>query len=290
MLSRLRRNKLLLILIDILLRPLLVFLGFTKPTKSQFLLPVSGNYVGELRIQSLVLLHKYYLKKVGWHESKKYNLPIRDGNHIPWITYSALEFLLQLNLRELKVLEFGSGSSTIFFARNSKVVISFEENALYLEETSKAILGTNSKVLPIVPTLKDEIVEYELNEKHFEYFKRDLEILETEGNFYSKQRDFAKNVISNIMMNWDSPDLVFIDGGFRNLQMLIAASRTNNDLIVVLDNSEREEYKLGILELKASGFLEIPFEGLGPLNYYSWRTSFFVKSFNSLSKLLIEVK
>ena len=53
----------------------------------------------------------------------------------PWFNMAAVEFLDTLDLSKYRVLEFGSGSSTLYFAQKCKSVKSFEMNSLYFEYT-----------------------------------------------------------------------------------------------------------------------------------------------------------
>jgi hypothetical protein len=258
-------------------------LGFKKETSSSNL-PKSRNYVGELRIQALVLLHHHYLQKVGWHESKTHNLSIQNNIHVPWITYPALTFLYTLNLESKTILEFGSGSSTVYFSKRAFALTSFEESCEYIEAVKQLVEGTPSQIIALVPNTNTDR-KINLSDLQTKALQKDIETLRREGNIYEYDEYFGKIVLHNILNNWGDPDLIFIDGGFRNLELLLASESDNEDLIVILDNSDREEYSIGISALRNAGFVEIQFEGLGPLNYYSWRTSFFLKKIESIVNL-----
>jgi len=57
----------------------------------------------------------------------KENRPVdAERAPIPWITYPALEFLSQFDYAESDVFEFGSGNSTLFWARRARNVVSIE--------------------------------------------------------------------------------------------------------------------------------------------------------------------
>jgi hypothetical protein len=60
--------------------------------------------------------------------SLEYNTLNLDIN-APWITLSAQEALLDVNLNKTIVVEYGSGISTFYFVRNAKKCFSFEDNA-----------------------------------------------------------------------------------------------------------------------------------------------------------------
>jgi hypothetical protein len=53
-----------------------------------------------------------------------------DSAHkpIPWFTYPAIEYLKQLDLKEKKIFEWGSGNSSRFFAERCKEIVSVESN------------------------------------------------------------------------------------------------------------------------------------------------------------------
>ena len=55
----------------------------------------------------------------------------------PWLTYSAIIALEEVIKPDFKILEFGSGGSTVFFADNAKSVFSFESNENFIS-TEKA--------------------------------------------------------------------------------------------------------------------------------------------------------
>jgi hypothetical protein len=50
----------------------------------------------------------------------------RSGDPLPWYTYSATEFLKQLDFTTRSVFEYGSGNSTLFWARRARRVVSVE--------------------------------------------------------------------------------------------------------------------------------------------------------------------
>jgi hypothetical protein len=55
------------------------------------------------------------------------------GSAIPWMTYSAIEYLKQFDLSDRTVLEFGSGSSTEFWASRAKQVTSVENDRAWYD-------------------------------------------------------------------------------------------------------------------------------------------------------------
>jgi hypothetical protein len=56
----------------------------------------------------------------------------RDGNPIPWITYPAIEYLSQLDFRQQLIFEFGSGYSTLYWARRARRVVAVEHDSSWI--------------------------------------------------------------------------------------------------------------------------------------------------------------
>src|SRR5687767_14656423 len=65
----------------------------------------------------------------GWLESARTRRPITsDGKPIPWICYSAIDFLSSRVRRDWRVCEFGSGNSTLWWAERVASVVSVEHD------------------------------------------------------------------------------------------------------------------------------------------------------------------
>lgn len=52
---------------------------------------------------------------------------------VPWFSYAAIDFLADYLTQELTVCEYGSGGSTLFFARRVESVFTIEDNAHWFE-------------------------------------------------------------------------------------------------------------------------------------------------------------
>ena len=62
---------------------------------------------------------------------------LKEG--IPWITPGAFRQLLEIIQPDFKVFEWGSGGSTVFFARDCASVTSIEHNKLWIPRTKKML-------------------------------------------------------------------------------------------------------------------------------------------------------
>jgi hypothetical protein len=228
-----------------------------------------------------------YLITSGWFESKLNNSSYFAGEYHPWITFSAINFLNRLTLKNLSVLEFGSGASTIYFSSRSKKVVSFEFDSDYY---------------PIIKAATREYTNLEiyefgflshLNSKNFE-LSPEFEISEaldtcmiTDLNLFGLNAKyiFEKDHYIKIKNSIQEADLIFIDGGPRNTELLLSAIHARHNTIILVDNTDSDYLKNGIWMLRLYGFKEIPFAGLGPLNPYESQTSIFIKNLDSFSDI-----
>lgn len=81
-----------------------------------------------------------YLQKIGWDKSFRLKQPLdHDLQPLPWYTYSAIEYIKQLDFSEREVFEYGSGNSTIFWSKLAKRVVSIENNREWYEIVSQNI-------------------------------------------------------------------------------------------------------------------------------------------------------
>lgn len=68
-----------------------------------------------------------YLASRGQTDSVRFGIPVdRNNSSIPWFTYPFIDFLEDMDLQGLNVLEFGAGQSTLYWQRKGCSVLSFE--------------------------------------------------------------------------------------------------------------------------------------------------------------------
>lgn len=186
-----------------------------------------------------------YLEQVGWFRSVDEGLPVdRDGNCLPWFTFSAISFLKGRINSKFSVFEYGSGNSTLWWSKRVARVVSYEHDAKWFE-TLRSIVPAN-----------------------VEYFHVPLEY----GGDYSKAiRDYH-----------NAFDVVVIDGRDRVQCARNAIGALKKWGVFIWDNSDRSTYEEGYQFLRDQGFKRLDFEGLGPINDYQWSTSVFYRDENCL--------
>jgi hypothetical protein len=168
-----------------------------------------------------------------WECLDKYN------NKIPWYTYPAIEYLNNLDFSSKVIFEFGSGNSSSYWSKKSKLVISVEHNKEWYEKV-ESTTNNNQRLL-----LCQDNIEYE----------------------------------NSITTNGQKFDVIIIDGIRRPECSKVIAAALNKDseegFMVILDNSDwyKETSKFLRDELN---LIEVDFHGFGPINNYTWTTSIFL--------------
>jgi predicted O-methyltransferase YrrM len=83
------------------------------------------------RVLGNLILHPQYISRCVAHNVINGKTPL--DLEIPWFSYAAIDFLESFVKPEMSVFEYGSGGSTVFFARRAKRVISVEDNPKWYE-------------------------------------------------------------------------------------------------------------------------------------------------------------
>ena len=183
----------------------------------------------------------------------------------PWITFSSIEFLEKILTKDMIVYEYGTGGSTLFFAKRAKKVYSVEHDKEWFERVSKVIEQKGYKNWHGV--LSKPISTSLLLDRN----SSDLD------NCMSSSPEFQgqsfKSYVTNIDLYPDSYfDLIFIDGRARCSCFKQAISKIKNNGYIVWDNTDRQAYFQTIQE--APRYLEfIDFPGASPYVDFFTRTS-----------------
>ena len=185
------------------------------------------------------------LEAEGWFDSVKAGMPIDSkGNPIPWFPYSATHFLSYRIKADMDVFEYGSGNSTLWWAKQVSSVISYEHDLIWFKSLSQ------------------------LMPDNVQYVYCDLK----GDSQYSRALLGYKN----------SFDIIVIDGRDRVNCALNSVGALSNEGVIIWDDSDRPRYKDGCSYLRSCGFRQLAFTGLGPINNYMWCTSIFYRDGNCL--------
>lgn len=137
----------------------------------------------------------------------------------PWWGRSVIDLIKKHLNKSMRVFEWGSGNSTLFWSKYVEEVVSIEHNRNWYE-----------KMLNIVS----------------ENVKLNYYELEYDG-------DYCKAILKEK----DYFNIILVDGRDRVECMKNAVKYLTEDGILILDNSEREYYKLGDDFLKRNGFRKL---------------------------------
>jgi len=139
---------------------------------------------------------------------------------LPWYTYPAIEYLSQLDFRQKRVFEFGSGNSSLFWAARSRAVISIENDRCWFERMDK---------------LRPANLQIKLCETRETYVDS---LGQMDGGF----------------------DVIIVDGSFRYDCAAAVARKLNAGGLVILDNADwfpraaETLRRAGLLEVDLKGF------------------------------------
>lgn len=189
--------------------------------------------------------HKGYLASIGWFTAFDNHQAVDANNQpIPWVTYSFIDFIKDRLHKDLTIFEYGSGNSTLFYAKNVKRVVSVEHDEAWY----------------------NKIVSEKAPNAEMIFTK-----LETNGEYSQKAK----------LLN-EKFDLIIVDGRDRVNCCKHSIDALSEQGVLVLDDSEREAYAAAKAFLKAEGFKELSFSGISPGLFYNKATSVFYKAGNCL--------
>lgn len=186
-----------------------------------------------------------YLYETGWMESAIRGYPVdKDGTPLPWISIPTIEILKEKKLNNLFIFEYGSGNSTIWFSKRVKRIVSIEHD-----------------------------------KKWYEYQKKQPKLLNTEV-FYQELN--YNDSYADRIKEYSEIDIALIDGRDRVNCAINSKDFLSSRGVIILDDSQRENYKEAIIFLKKSGFKELKLVGMNIGRPIKKTTSIFYKTNNCL--------
>lgn len=199
-----------------------------------------------IAFHKLVLRRKSYLHQTGWIESLKHKYPCgKDGAEIPWMNYSVIHLLRERLHKDLSLFEYGSGYSTLFYARLVRDVISIEYDRDWFDLIEKRAPGNVS----------------------FVYKEKDID-----GGYCRAIGEFEKTF-----------DVVIVDGRDRVNCVKQAIKELSEIGVIILDDSSRERYSEAVDYAENRGFRALSIEGLKPTGYGTDRTTILYRDNNCLN-------
>ena len=202
------------------------------------------RFLGVAGIVQLCL--KSGLKEDGWFKSFNARASIdAKGKPIAWYCYTFVKFLENRLNKEMIVFEYGAGNSTFWYAERVKNVHSVEHD--------KAWYKNLLKQLPQNATVK--YVDLVTNQT---------------------------NYITQIKENQTFYDIIIVDGRRRNDCVMFSVDFLTPKGVLILDNSEREDYIPAKKFLTEKGFKSLDFVGMPPSSAHNSQTSVYYRTENIL--------
>ena len=182
-------------------------------------------------------------------------------DQFPWIVYEAIDWLESFLTKEMHVLEWGSGGSTIFFAKRVQSVVTIEHDPEWYSTLFQQLRQDNIRNVRLVLCPPEE------SETRDEtYTSTDVAYKELSFRSYAEAIDRYPERFF---------DLVFVDGRARQACIRHASGKIRPGGYLLLDNSDRSHYQSEKTLLSDWGRQE--FYGPGPYNDYFWETTVWKK-------------
>jgi hypothetical protein len=187
-----------------------------------------------------------FFQKTGFIISYIKGIPLDEaGKPVPWMNYAILDFFNKKLHKQITVFEFGSGFSTIFFSEKVQHITSVEISETWYKKASEITYEKNNVSI----IYRGDITTYT------------EAIIET-GKRYN---------------------MIVVDGCERVMCAKNAYRHLTDDGVLILDDSDRAEYRYIWEYCFDKGFRELTFIGLKPTGFSIDSTTIFYRSNNILS-------
>lgn len=223
-----------------------------------------------------------YLQDSGWFN----DCPSDSEGYTPWYTYPAITFLKDIIDPKHKVLEYGSGYSSLYYKDKVADVCSVEHDL----EWAQKITDKHSN-LQIHVVEENSAVHIDAKDSIENFLKS---VRQWRSNH--REHDVKHGLVNNEFAGYASMiymkpkgyyDIVVVDGMARALCAWVAADMVADDGYIILDNSDRCQYNNIHEFLTEKGYGRIDFWGIGYGQYEQFCTSFFSKNFKVKNNKLL---
>jgi hypothetical protein len=196
------------------------------------------------------------LKKWYHYYSKKNEKSPLDYK-IPWMTFSAIDYLEKNLTKDMNVFEYGSGGSTLFFSQRVNTITSIEHDKGWYDYELNILSKLNNLELKlIVPQLNGRLLNH--------------------GKDYENM--YFDNYVNSIDDYEDKFDLIIVDGRQRNECFKKAILKVKCGGVIVFDNFDREHYQKSLECVNATDFEILSFYGFVPFGTMQSLTTIFKKN------------
>lgn len=186
-----------------------------------------------------------YFRREAFLKSQSIKKPVDiHGNPIPWMNYAMLDFFKDRLNKNQSLFEYGSGFSTLYFANRLKRVTSIEYDESWFRKVEEDVASLDNA----------EVKFYALEDNY------DTAIVH-EG----KEKQY---------------ELILVDGRRRVSCAKNAYPQLTPNGVLILDDSDREEYKEVFDFYTEKGFKSLTFTGIKPTSFRKHATTVFYRPDN----------
>jgi hypothetical protein len=187
---------------------------------------------------------KKYTDWFTWTDAVSYYLKWRrllnaEGHcldhEIPWLTLPSIEMLQQFLKPDMRVFEYGSGGSTVFFARRVQEVVSMEHDEEWYEKLQRRLEDQgieNCTVHYVPPSVTKDADGRDPSDPDDYVSSSDQYSGKSFREYATKIEDYPDH----------SFDVVVVDGRARPSCFKHAVSKVRGDGLLVFDNTNRDRY------------------------------------------------
>lgn len=153
------------------------------------------------------------------------------GRRMPWINYEAQIYLNALVKPGMKVFEWGSGGSTLFWADHCEQVISVEHDRQWYKILSEILASEGEKNVVyrnVLPEETEESLNYRI---HIDFASGSINGYQW-VNYVRQIAEFPDEYF----------DIILVDGRARNACIFNALPKLKKNGFLIVDNSERKYY------------------------------------------------
>lgn len=215
-----------------------------------------------IEIINMFFKWKYYLE-----QSRN---PIDD--ELPWLTFSSIDQIKSHINHDSRVFEYGAGGSTLFFAKSVTQLVTVENDIKWAKVVNPALIkneNMDDQILLVVP---------EQNQRDTLLNSDEIAYISESGSYRGKVFKNYVEVIDKFPDNYFN--LILIDGRARKSCIVHSIPKLCSNGLLILDNSEREEYIQSVNSSDLVKWKRKDHWGPGPYNDYFWRTTIWTKSLN----------
>jgi hypothetical protein len=183
------------------------------------------------RLKTLISSLRYY---ADWRE---HLAPGRNSvnDRSPWMCFSAVRFLKEITRQDMRVFEYGSGGSTLFWISRVQEITSVEHDTSWYQIMKERLDGQEVQNLQYI--LAEPINDPHFAEKRFE---NPDDYISSEPAYGGK--NFEKYVKSIDSFPDNYFDIVVIDGRSRPSCIKHGIPKLKKNGFLIIDNSERKYY------------------------------------------------